>query len=210
MVFTRRILVVDDEPIIRTLIADRLKMLGFESWAAADAFEAQKAVKAHDPDALIVDLDLGGGPTGIELITAVAAKRPELGFVLLSNFLPAAWEMRAAKNLAFVRKSEVLDFQKLIDVLEEVLSDAGKTQVSLPASTSDPIAGLTKRQVRVLALLADGLTNQQIAEELGVTKGAIEQAVQRIYAALELSETQSGSRRVRAAKLYSKTMGPSR
>lgn len=210
MEFKRRILVVDDEPIIRTLIRDRFSALGFEAWAAADAFEAQEIAKRRDPDALVVDLDLGPGPTGIELITAIAAKKPELGFVLLSNFSPAPWELRVAKHLAFVHKSQVLDFQNLVDALDEVLREtAQKTKSTGTSSTSEPLP-LTKKQTRVLALLSQGLSNQEIADELAVSKGAIEQAIQRIYRALSLDESLAGSRRVSAARLYSKIMGPTR
>lgn len=209
MDFKRRILVVDDEPIIRTLICDRFLSLGFDAWAAADAFSAQELARKHDPDALVVDLDLGEGPTGIELITAMAAKKPELGFVLLSNFSPAQWEMRVAQNLSFVHKSQVLDFQNLVNALNLVLSSR-KRNSRLGASAELDSLPLTKKQTRVLALLADGLSNQEIAEKLEVSKGAIEQTVQRIYQALKLDEHGTGSRRVAAARIYAKTMGPSR
>jgi DNA-binding NarL/FixJ family response regulator len=208
--FTRRVLVVDDEPIIRTLIADRLSTLGFETRVAADAFEAQKVVQRFDPDALVVDLDLGQGPTGIELISALGATRPELGFVLLSNFLPATWEMKAATNMAYLAKGDVLDFQTLIDVLEQVLKNLGKSSAKFLTTDSQPVQKLTRRQTKVLALLSDGLSNEQIATDLSVSKGAIEQTIQRIYVTLDLREGEPGSRRVRAAKLYSKTLGPAR
>jgi DNA-binding NarL/FixJ family response regulator len=210
MSFIRRVVVVDDEPIIRTLIADRLNTIGFEAVSVADAFEAQKVVQKFDPDALLVDLDLGQGPTGIELIAALGAKRPELGFVLLSNFLPAAWEMKAATNMAYLAKSEVLDFEKLVEVLEQVLTNIGKSSRQKQVGSAQPVYKLTKRQTKVLSLLAEGKTNEQIATALGVTRGAVEQTVQRIYATLDLNDGETGSKRVRAAKLYSKTLGPSR
>lgn len=210
MNFKRRILVVDDEPIIRTLVRDRFVALGFEAWAAADAFDAQALAKKHDPDAFVVDLDLGSGPTGIELITAIAAKKPELGFVLLSNFSPAPWEMRVAKNLAFVHKSEVMDFENLVTALNEVLTGDPRRSKSVSSQNSVEPLKLTKKQIKVLSLLSEGLSNHEIADQLGVSKGAIEQTVQRIYTALKLDESGTGSRRVAAARLFAKTMGPTR
>ena len=97
--FQRRIVVVDDEAIIRTLVSERLEKLGFQSFMAADALSAKKIVLKHDPDALIVDLDLGDGPSGTELISALVEINPSLGFVLLTNYIPAASEMKVAKNL---------------------------------------------------------------------------------------------------------------
>lgn len=208
--FERRIVVVDDEPIIRTLIASKFQELGFEAWPAADAIEAKKLVKAKDPDALVVDLDLGPGPTGIELITSLNAINPSLGFVLLTNFAPAAWELKAAKNLKFVKKSEVLDFAVLVSALEEALQGRFGLTTEPSSSEAGPVSKLTKKQLIVLSKLAQGKTNQEISSDLEVSLGAVEQTIKRIYLTLGLEGRARASRRVAAARLYSRTMGPGR
>jgi DNA-binding NarL/FixJ family response regulator len=208
--FERRIVVVDDEPIIRTLIASKFQELGFEAWSAADAIEAKKLVKAKDPDALVVDLDLGPGPTGIELITSLNAINPSLGFVLLTNFAPAAWELKAAKNLKFVKKSEVHDFAVLVSALEEALHGRYGFATESSDSGAGPVAKLTKKQLVVLSKLAQGKTNQEISSDLEVSLGAVEQTIKRIYITLGLEGRARASRRVAAARLYSRTMGPGR
>lgn len=206
----RKLIVVDDEPMLRTLIADRLNALGFEAWAAGDAFEAKKLVTEKDPDAMVVDLDLGSGPTGIELIISIAAKSPEVGFVLLTNFTPSPWELKSAKSMAFVKKSDVLDFGYLVEAINLVLVSNPKSRELYGQSSKNVLSSLTKKQFAVLALLAEGQTNAQIALALKVSQGAIEQSVKRIYLALELKENQGNSKRVAAARIFTKSMGPRR
>lgn len=206
--FERVVIVVDDEPILRALIADRLQSLGFEAHAAANATEAKKLVQKVDPDALIVDLDLGAGPSGIELIVALGAKRPDLGFLLLSNFEPTPWEMKSAKKMKFVPKSEILNFTDLVAALEVVLLDSMESQPEhLIANDPSP---LSKKQVATLSFIAAGMSNAEIARKSEVTISAVEQAIHRIYRKLNLERGDSSSRRVLAAQIYRERYGPSR
>jgi DNA-binding NarL/FixJ family response regulator len=205
--FLRKVVVVDDEPLIRTLIADKLSGLGFEAHSASGAIEAKKLVRQHDPDALIVDLDLGNGPNGIELITSLESVNPSLAFVLLTNFAPAQWELKVAKNLKYVKKSEVLDFSTLVTALEETLQGRAKKVDRTAGHTHNKVAKLTKNQLQVLSMIAKGKTNQEISQELAVSLGAIEQTIKRIYSALELDARAFANRRVTAAQMYSQTMG---
>ena len=205
----RRIVVVDDEPMLRTLISDRLRANGFDSWPAEDAFEARKLVTKHDPDAMIVDLDLGQGPTGIELIVSMAQLNPNLGFVLLTNFTPTPWELQATPQMTYVRKSEVREFTLLLDALETVLRDA-KGKASAFSSPATELSALTKKQLKLLELMAKGLSNPEIAVELGVSLGGVEQISKRMYAALGLQRSEGKNRRVQAVQMFIQNMGPRR
>lgn len=208
--FRRIVVVVDDEPILRALIADRLRSLGFEAHPAANALEAKKLVAKVDPDAVIVDLDLGPGPNGIELIVALGAQNPELGFLLLSNFSPTPAEMKSARNVEFVSKSEILEFSHLVDALERVLQDSASASKKVGNEGSTELSTLTKKQLTVLSHLAAGMSNSEIAERQKVSIGAIEQAIHRIYLKLGISSSESSSRRVVASKMYSNHFGPTR
>ena len=204
---SRRIIVVDDEPILRTLVSDRLKAIGFEAWPASDAFEAKSLVRLHDPDALVVDLDLGKGPNGIELILSLQKSNPHLGFVLMTNFTPSKWEMSSASNLSYVQKKDVSNFAILTEALDEVLLNLPIDRRSfnkLPASKLDKIS---KRQLETLALISQGLSNGEVASRLGVSVGAVEQTMKRIYSALGIVGTSGVSRRVTASGIYVKEMG---
>lgn len=198
----RRVIVVDDESILATLLSDRLEAAGFESRFALDAFEAKDLAETFDPDAMVVDLNLGDGPTGIELVVTLQAIYPSLGFVILSNFTPTPWEMKAARNVAFVRKGEVKQFGLLLEALESVLRDSRQDQERISSALESPLSSLTKKQMRVLGLIARGLTNSEIAQSMGVSSGAIEQLTKRIYASLAIESDSGTNRRIRAAQLF--------
>lgn len=206
----RKIVVVDDEPILRSLISDRLKLSGFESWPAEDAFEARKLVAKHDADAMIVDLDLGSGPTGIELIVSMSALNPTLGFVLLSNFTPTPWELDSGPRISYVRKSEVREFTELLIALETVLRDVGSKAKPAVSDLGSELSSLTKKQLKVLELMTRGLSNPEISAELGITTGGVEQISKRMYAALGLEQSEGQNRRVKAVQMFTQNMGPRR
>lgn len=203
--FTRRVLVVDDEPIIRTLIAERLQQSGFEVQVAADALSAKRVMLRFDPDALVVDLDLGDGPSGTELISALHQINPALGFLLLSNYVPTPVELSSATKIGYLNKRDVSHIEKLIEALEEVLVTG---QGASPAATPDSrLSNLTKNQLEILGLLAKGLTNPEIAERRGVSTRAVEQSIHRIYQSLGLERDAGHSRRVTAARIYASELG---
>jgi DNA-binding NarL/FixJ family response regulator len=203
--FARKVLLVDDEPIIRNLIAERLEQHGFQAFTAADALSAKRIVLREDPDALVVDLDLGDGPSGIELINALNAINPALGFVLLTNYIPTASELRSAKHIEYLNKRDVSDVDLIVSAINRVLTDGG--QPVLPDSKQTHLGKLTRSQIEVLELLSRGLTNQQIALERSVGLRAIEQTIRRIYLALGIGAGEGKSSRVTAARIYATEMG---
>lgn len=204
-VFARRVLIVDDEPIIRNLIAERLQQLGFEVQTAADALSAKRTMLRFDPDALIVDLDLGDGPSGTELIAALHELNPALGFLLLSNYVPTPAELSSASHVAYLNKREVTNIQKLIDALDSVLRLENPGMIA--SNPESRLAVLTKNQLEILGLLAKGLSNSEIAQKRNVSTRAVEQAIFRIYNALNLQKEPGSSRRVSAARIFASEMG---
>lgn len=206
MGFARRVLIVDDEPMIRLLLEEHLASAGFETKTAADALEAKRAVAKFDPDVLIVDLDLGDGPSGIELITMISKVNPALGFVLLTNYSPTALELTSAKHLVYLNKRDVEDVRRVVDAIDEVLGSTESGNPA-PAERAEPLAGLTKNQLELLGMIAQGLTNDEIARRRGVTTRSVEQGVYRVYKALGLSRDGTVSMRTSAARIYSSHFG---
>jgi DNA-binding NarL/FixJ family response regulator len=204
--FARRVLIVDDEPMIRLLLEEHLVSAGFETQTAQDALEAKRAVAKFDPDVLIVDLDLGDGPSGIELITMISKLNPALGFVLLTNYSPTALELTSAKHLVYLNKRDVEDVRRVVDAIDEVLGSSA-SGLAAPAERAEPLADLTKNQLELLGMIAQGLTNDEIARRRGVTTRSVEQGVYRVYKALGLSRDGSVSMRTSAARIYSSHFG---
>lgn len=206
--FVRRVLIVDDEPMIRLLLQERLETMGYEVQTAADALTAKRAVGKFDPDALVVDLDLGEGPTGPELIAALEAINPALGFVLLTNYVPTPGELKSARRLAYLNKRDVEDVQMVAEAVNSVLrlTDGSRAESSaVPAD--NPLAALTKGQLAILELIAKGLSNSEIARTRSVGIRSVEQAIYRLYKALGINRDGTQNPRAVAARIYSANHG---
>ncbi len=63
----RKILVVEDESLLRNLIANLLESEGFLVQSAGSAVEAKRVAKLFDPDLALLDIELGDGPNGLDL-----------------------------------------------------------------------------------------------------------------------------------------------
>ena len=205
--YQRRLIIVDDEPIIRSLLSHRLGEVGFETHSAKDALEAKRMFKKVDPDAMVVDLDLGDGPSGTDLIAALAAENPAVGFVLLTNYTPTPAEMKSAPHIAYLSKREVESIELVVDALNTVMRDNDPRTEEFQVQSDSPLAKLTGKQLEVLRLVAQGLSNAEIAKQRDLGVRAVEQTVHRIYQALEIGDDESVSPRVLAARIYSAQMG---
>lgn len=206
--FVRRVLIVDDEPMIRLLLQERLETMGYEVQSAADALTAKRAVGKFDPDALVVDLDLGDGPTGPELIAALEAINPALGFVLLTNYVPTPGELKAARRLAYLNKRDVEDVQMVAEAVNSVLRlTDGSPAESSAVPADNPLAALTKGQLAILELIAKGLSNSEIARTRSVGIRSVEQAIYRLYKALGINRDGTQNPRAVAARIYSANHG---
>ena len=106
----------------------------------------------------------------------------------------------------FVSKLDVSSADVVVDAIEAALRTTTPPAPPVSPRTS-PLAGLTRRQIEVLALVARGWSNEQIARERGTTTRAVERAVSRIFARLDLGAVGTNPR-VRASALYLAEFGP--
>lgn len=187
---------------MRALLCDMLGHRGFEATGAADAAEATTAFTATDPDVLLTDIDLGSRPSGVELATMLTGLAPHLAVVFLSSF-PRAAEgpgRLGPAGAVFVSKLDVTSADVVVEAVEAALAEA------IPPAPTSPrpsrLAGLTRRQIDVLALVARGWSNAQIARERGTTTRAVERTVSRIFERLGLGSDPGTNPRVRASALY--------
>jgi DNA-binding NarL/FixJ family response regulator len=202
----RRVLLVEDELLTRTLLASLLESHGFEVETSSNAIEASKIVNSFDPDGMVVDISLGIGPTGIDLIHAIKAKRPVMAFVVLSNYAAAPSSIANLQKVAYLHKKKVADPGLLIEALDSVMTGSiGKE--AFPFEMPELISQLTRSQYQVLDWLSEGLSNQEIAARRKTTVQAVEQMLGRLYRKLGLKDSGVGSLRVRAASLYKEQLG---
>lgn len=197
---------MEDEQFTRSLIENLLQQEGFEVKACGNAEAAAALVRDFDPDALVVDISLGEGPTGIDLIYALSHGYPHLAFVVLSNYSALPASLDNLTKVAYLRKRDVADPRMLIQAIEDVLRDTDPSK-SFPIEQLTVLSKLTTRQLEVLSLIASGLTNQEIAHRRGTTVESTEQLIGRIYKSLGLRRDSAKSMRVQASAIYTAITG---
>lgn len=200
----RRVLVVEDEPLIRSLTISLLENAGFDATGAGTAADAIAALKSFDPDALLVDLDLGEGPGGAEVLAYADRYAPWAALVVMTN-APSPEVAGVDARLiparaAYLHKRSLADAELVLETLEGVLRDQAPRRDDVAAS--GPLSGLSRDQLEVLRLIAAGLSNAEIAARRGTSSHGVEQIVQRLILRLEVEKGSAMNPRVQLAKLY--------
>ncbi|WP_226653081.1 response regulator transcription factor [Leifsonia sp. LS1] len=211
--WSRRVLVVEDHALMRSLVADAFRQRGFEVTSAASAPEALGALETADPDLLVTDIDLGQRPNGVELATIVRERAPHVAVLFLSNLSREAAAARAKDTVAdasYVNKSAVESVDDLVDAAEAVLADRPIARDAEASGQRDALLRLSEAQLETARLLAAGLTNAEIARRRGISVRAVEKSVERVFHALGLSAEEGTTPRVAAATLYVTTFGDPR
>jgi DNA-binding NarL/FixJ family response regulator len=211
MPLQRTIVVVENESLLRDLIARSLETAGFDVSTAANAADAKRAVKATDPDICVVDIELGPGPNGFDLADYLAREAPDVGVVFLTNLPDSRFADRDTKTVtqkqAYLRKSQLVDSKELIEAINAVLMEVDVDHYRHDQNLERPLAALSRRQISVLKLVAEGHSNNQIAEERGTTVRAVEGMVSRIFTALGVDAQGVGNARVEATRMYLSAAG---
>jgi DNA-binding NarL/FixJ family response regulator len=198
-----RAIVIDDDPFVRSTLTAGLAHYGIQ---VLQSFEggssAVSAVSGLDPDVAIVDLDLGPGPSGIDICHSLRTHKANLGLILLTSyqdprvFDPAFTSL--PKGCRFISKSDLEDFKVLV---EAALSARAKPFVdSKKAGTHSDV--LTSNQLEVLKLIAQGLSTDEIASNRGVSVKAIESSIAKIQKVAGFKKSKSLNQRVQLARFY--------
>jgi DNA-binding NarL/FixJ family response regulator len=211
MPLQRTIVVVENESLLRDLIARSLEAAGFDVSTAANAADAKRAVKATDPDVCVVDIELGPGPNGFDFAEYLSREAQDVGVVFLTNLPDPRFANRDSKsisqNQAYLRKSQLVDSKELIEAVNAVLREQDVDKFRHDQNQTRPLAELSRRQISVLKLVAEGQSNSQIAEQRGTTVRAVEGMVSRIFTALGVDAQGVGNARVEATRMYLSAAG---
>lgn len=194
--FVRRVLVVEDESLLRSLLAANLTNHGFDVQTAANALTASRTVRDFDPDVLVVDIDLGEGANGLELVGALGRQDSTRGYVILSNYSASVKSIPEVPYISYMNKQDVSEPSVLIEEIEGVLR--GRVRQMEEGDS----AKLTASQIDALRMISEGMTNQQIADKKQQSLRAVEQLLTRTYQAIGISRESGQSMRVVAAQYY--------
>lgn len=201
----RTVLIVENEDFLRSLIAQSLEAQGFTVATAASALEAKKMIGKVDPDAAVLDIELGDGPTGLDFAAQLAITSPEVGIVFLTD-LPdprfARDHHEVKENQAYLNKKLLQSTDVLIDAINAVLFEESVEDFRHDQSANRPLAQLTRVQMEILKLISEGKTNQQIADIRNRSIGATESAITRTLDSLGINRDAEVNVRVEAVRSY--------
>jgi len=207
---TRRILIVDDDPLVASLVESLLSDRGFVTSSCGDATTARQRVAEFDPDLVILDVNLGKGPTGLQLGYVLARLHPDLALMYLTRYPTAVIADRGmaehARHHTVLSKDDVHDVDVLLAGVEDALRGRHTTE-ALDVAPDEQMSTLTRTQWQVLGLVADGLTNSAIAERRNTSERAVEKQLRQIYEILGLQSGREVNARVLAALRYRNSMG---
>jgi DNA-binding NarL/FixJ family response regulator len=204
-----RIVIGEDSALFREGLARLLEDAGHEVVArTGDAASLVAAVRATRPDLALVDVRMPPDLTddGARAARQIRADFPELGIVLLSQHVETrhSVELVASGRFGYLLKDRVLDVDDFFDALRRVAAGGSALDPEVVARLlavhrrSDPLASLTPRECDVLALMAEGLSNQGIARRLWLTERTVETHVSSLMAKLGLPDRAEDNRRVLA------------
>lgn len=209
--YQRSVLVVEDEPFVRGLVADKLKGEGFTVELASSAAEARKITANKDIDIVVLDIDLGSGPSGLDLGLALHKMHPEIALVFLTHVPePRIFGVDVKsmpKNAAYLLKQRLTDPNLLKDAIEAALRDKVGPEFRDDLRPTHPLMNVSKTQLDVLRMIAKGYSNQQIAEARGTTLRAVENLVNRAIAAAGIDVKSKTSARVIAVREFIRVAG---
>lgn len=201
----RRLLVVEDEPLMASLLAEVLVAQGFLVQTAADTLQARAAVDSFDPDAALLDISLGEGPSGLDLAHVLHRKYPHIALLFLTKHSDPRTAGLADKDLpagcGFLRKDRVRDTDYLLESLEAVLTER-PDRVRDDQDPDQPLAALTGHQLEILRLMAQGYTNDYIARFKGASQSSVERWVMQIFRTLEIDTRGDVNPRVEAVRRF--------
>lgn len=192
------------------LLAEVLTGHGFAVTTANDVSAARREIDRFDPDMLLLDVSLGDGPTGIHLAHAMHLARPDLAMLVFTRHTDitsmTAQGLQLPPGVGFLHKHMVHDHAYLIDAMEKVFHERAD-QIREPAADTDPFAFLGINGARVLRLLAEGLSNAEIASQCQASVKSVERWIEQIYRDLDIDRRGALNPRVEAARRYFMTVG---
>lgn len=215
---TIRVVLADDSYLVREAVTrlleatERVELVS----VCADRDTLVAAIDEHRPDVVVTDIRMPPTHTDEGLRVAVELRRthPEIGVVVLSQYAQPEYGVALLESgsdgRAYLLKERVNHRGQLSAAIEAVaqggsVMDAKVVETLIAARRRvehSPLGELTPRELEILSFIARGHSNQAIADELVLTKRAVEKHINAIFLKLGLTDALDVSRRVTAALIY--------
>jgi DNA-binding NarL/FixJ family response regulator len=210
-----RVVVAEDSVLLREGIVRLLQDAGFDVVGqVGDTEQLVRMVAAYRPDAAVIDIRMPPTNTddGLRAALEIRKQVPETGVLILSQYVEAGYALELISDtsggVGYLLKDRVADVERFVDAVRQVATGGSVLDPEVVASLvgrrrrNDPLAVLTPREREVLQLMAEGRSNQGIAERLVITERAVEKHVTAILDKLGLAPTPDDHRRVLAVLTF--------
>jgi DNA-binding NarL/FixJ family response regulator/class 3 adenylate cyclase len=206
-----RVVLADDSILLREGVARLLEDAGFDVVAqSGTADDLLRHVAMHKPDVAVVDIRMPPTQTdeGLRAAKQIRERHPDTGVLVLSQYVEPGYAMEllseSAESVGYLLKDRVADIGEFAAAVRRVAEGGSALDPTVVSQLvgrhrrDDPLADLSPREREVLELMAEGRSNQAIAERLFVTLRAVEKHVTSIFVKLRLPATAEDHRRVLA------------
>jgi DNA-binding NarL/FixJ family response regulator len=213
-----RVAVADDSYLVREALTHVLEAAsGVEVIAACeDLASLQRVIDADNPDVVVTDIRMppSDSDEGLRVAAELRRTHPGMGVVVLSQYSDPQYGLAlldsGSDGRAYLLKERIRHRGQLVSAIETVAQGGSMIDAKVVEGLIDArrraersqLTELTHRELEILAFVARGHSNQAIADELVLTKRAVEKHINAIFLKLNLTEAQDVSRRVKAALIY--------
>jgi DNA-binding NarL/FixJ family response regulator len=211
----KRVVIADDSVLLREGLARLLEDAGFEIVGqAGDGDELLLKVRSYAPDVAIVDIRMPPTHTdeGLRAAQEIRERHPGVGVLVLSQYVESGYALELlqgnAEGVGYLLKDRVSDVKEFAAAVKRVADGGSALDPEVVSRLvgrrrgDDPLTQLTPREREVLELMAEGRSNQAIAEKMVVTLRAVEKHVTSIFGKLRLPADEQDHRRVLAVLTY--------
>ncbi len=208
---TVRIVLAEDSLLVREGVARLLVDAGFDVVAqVGDADALLRSVADHRPDVVIVDIRMPPTHTdeGLRAAETIRADHgTAVGILVLSQHVEPSFALRlvadGAGGVGYLLKDRITDLDDFTDAIRRIarggsVIDPAVVAVLVGRRARVPLDDLTEREREVLALMAEGRSNQAIGDRLTLARKSVEAHIANIFSKLELPPTADDHRRVLA------------
>jgi DNA-binding NarL/FixJ family response regulator len=210
-----RVVLADDTMLLREGVALLLGEAGFDVVGqAGTAEDLIEAVGEHRPEVAIVDLRMPPTHTdeGLQAALAIRAERPDVGVLVLSQHADIGLAMRllseGTEGVGYMLKDRVSDLEDFADAIRRVAAGGSAldptivSQLLSKRREAGPLDDVTERERDVLELMAEGRSNQGIAERMEISERGVQKHVTSIFNKLGIPAGTDDHRRVLAVLTF--------
>jgi DNA-binding NarL/FixJ family response regulator len=209
-----KLLIVEDDKILLTMMSGALTSEGFNVLAASDAQSAMQYFDKARPDVVILDIDLGAGPSGIDLANKMRQISGRIAIVFCTSFKDMRFiqgdYLKYPLHTVVLKKADVVNMEKFSNAINEAVKLIRESDESKPDNLHEKYyKDLTALEIELLTLIAGGHSNKQVAAEKGISLKSCENAIARLAKKLEIPATEQSNQRVLLTRKYLELSGKS-